>query len=179
MKSSTSIPLSKTKLFVFFALGSTFVVLGWWLVTLSDVEVMSHKRFDSPLFVHGIGLSSMVFFGVISLWIVRKLFDMAPGLVLNDEGLFENTNMFSMGLIAWADISRIEVREINKRRLIYVVLKDPEKYISACGRVKQAILRATLTFGPSPVTIVPSSLALGADEVVALVSDYLSRYRNA
>jgi len=178
MKSSISISLSKVKLFAFLAVGTLFVVIGWWLFNLSEVEILSHRRFNNPLFVHGAGLSSMIFFGLITLWIVTKLFDSTPGLVLSEEGLFENTNMFSIGFVAWADISGIQVHKINKQRLIYVVLRDPEKYISICGPIKQVLLRATLKLGPSPVTIISNSLTISVDEVVSLVSEYLSRHRN-
>jgi hypothetical protein len=172
-----TVPLSKTKLLATSAACLLFVVIGWWLFNMTDAEIQSQGKFNAPWLVHGVGLAAMVLFGAMAPWIVGKLFDRTPGLQILDEGILENSNMFSMGLIAWEDIAGLEVYEIQRRKFIYVLLRDPEKYLSRCGNVKRSVLRYSMRLGPSPVTITSSSLAMSFPAVLELLEGGLIRYR--
>ena len=177
----TSIPLGRTKLFVAVAASFLFVGGGWWLFNLSEVEILSHRRFNSlasVTFVHTIGLSAFVMAGALMPWLIKKLFDKTPGLQFLEEGLVENTNMFSVGFIAWEDITGLQVRQIQSQKLIYILLRDPEKYISRCGAIKRVLLRYSLKLGTSPVTITSNSLRMNFTQVLDLVKRNLSRHSN-
>lgn len=177
MADSTSVPLSKKKLLAPLFIGIAFVALGLWLFSLSDAEISLQRRFNPP-FVRGLAIATMVLFGLIVFWTLGKLFDTSPGLVLNDKGLIDNTNMLSIGFVAWTEILAIEVRQIKSQPLLYVILREPERFIAARGFIKRTLLRAFLMLGPGPVTITSHSLIISFDELVTLMSAYLSKYRN-
>ena len=145
--------------------------MGWWLFNLDDVQIQS-LIFNNPKFVHAFGLFSFVLLGAFALWMLRKLFDNSPGLQFIESGFIDNTNMFSLGYIAWDDVTGFEVRETARnQKLLYVLLRSPEKYISTCSFIKRSLLRLSMKLGPSPVTIVTRSLSLGFDEVGTLMKD--------
>ena len=175
----TVIRLSKTKLALVILAASVFVALGCWMLMLSVAEIEAHRRFNSPIFVHGMGLVSIVFFGLAGLVGVRKLFDSSPGLILDERGITEQTSVFSAGFIPWSDISGIEVRQIHNQRILYLLLKDPEKFIATCAPVKRAMLKASKNFAASPVAITSSTLQISFDELVDVIDMHLQKHRLA
>jgi len=121
---------------------------------------------------HSMGALITVFFGSIGIFVAIKLFDSSPGLILNPEGLIENTNPFSIGFIAWSDIKGFEVQTIQNQKMLYVLLFEPEKHISKCSPWKYAMLKFSLRFSPSPVAISANSLKIAFDEMFYLVESY-------
>ena len=173
----TTIKLSKTKLTLLVVAACVFVAIGYWLLTLSAAEIETHRRFNNPLFVHGVGLASILFFGLAGVIGIRKLFDSAPGLIIDDQGITENTSVFSAGFIPWSDISGLEVKQIQNQRILYLLLKDPEKFIATCAPVKRVILKAAKGFAASPVAITSSSLKISFDDLVSAIDARLQRHR--
>lgn len=168
MNDLVSIPLNKAKLLVAFAACSVAAWFEWWLLHLDDPHILALPVINNPKFAHPFGLFTLVLLGAFALWVLRKLLDKSPGLQFVKDGFVDNTNMFSMGYIAWKDVTGIEVRQIQNQRLIYVLLRDPETYISKCNALKRILLRFCMNLGPSPVTIVSTSLALDFHEVLNL-----------
>lgn len=171
------VPLGKFKIILLLAGSILFVIAGYWMFGMNALEIASNRRFNSPLFVHGVGLASMVFGGFGVIVTTRKLFDQSPGLVLDELGLTDNSSAFSAGLIPWSDISGFEIRQIQRQRMLYVLLKDPDAYISRFGPVKQALLKASRRIAASPVAITSSSLSINFDELVELVDRHFAASR--
>jgi|SRR6185312_371493 len=168
MNDLVSIPLNKTKLLVAFAACSAAAWFGWWLLHLDDAQILNLPVINNPRFARPFGLVTLVLLGAFALYIFRKLFDRSPGLQFVKDGFVDNTNMLSMGYIAWKDVTGIEVRQIQNQKLIYVLLRDPETYIAKCNAPKRVLLRFCMNLGPSPVTIVSTSLELNFYEVLNL-----------
>jgi hypothetical protein len=168
------VPLSKRKL-VLTAFGALmFVAAGVWMVRLDDAAIVAHGLFRSPLLFHGAGVLAIVFFGLILPLAVRKLFDGAPGLVADARGLTDNSSALSAGFIPWSDIAGFEEQTIVNQRILYVLLKDPAKYIAACGPVRRFLLRMNRRMGPSPVAISSNALTIGFDDLVAQLRERLA-----
>jgi len=64
------------------------------------------------------GYASIIFFGLCTVFLIRKLPDTKPGLVIDSTGLFDNSGALSAGLILWEDIENISVLEIHKQKLL-------------------------------------------------------------
>lgn len=179
MANLVSIPLSRAKLLVGLAACSSFAWVGWWLFHLDDLQIQS-MIVNNPTLIHYFGIFAFILCGAFSLWILRKLFDSSPGLQFLQNGFVDNTNMFSLGYIAWEDVTGFEVREVGRnQKLLYVLLRSPAKYISKCGFFKRALLGFCMNLGPSPVTIVTRSLSLGFDEVLTLMTDNYAGFKAA
>jgi hypothetical protein len=172
------IPLSKTKLVLLALAAALFVVMGWWLFQLDAAQIEAHRRYNSPLFVHGIGLVALGFGALGVVFLVRKLFDTAPGLVLDERGLTDNCSAAAAGFIPWQDITGFEVRQIYTQKLIYVMLKDPEAYLARLGGLRRGMHRANMGMAASPVAIVSSTLQIGFDELVDLLNRHFAAHRS-
>lgn len=86
------IALSKTKLLLLVFGSLAFIIIGLWMVSLETAHIESQRRFNSSLFVHGIGYVSIVFFGLCGIIGLKKLFDKKPGLILSNTGITDNSS---------------------------------------------------------------------------------------
>jgi hypothetical protein len=176
-KGEISVPFGAGKSFRLLLVSCVFAAGGCWMLRMPDSEIMAQPRYNSPTLVHGIGWISLIGFVLAAAVILVKLGKGLPGLTLDDRGLTDNASAFSAGFIPWSEIYGIEARSVTaKQRVLYVLLKDPEKYLATRNPLVKALLRLSQKLGPSPVAIPSVALAIGFDELVQLVSSYQSSY---
>jgi hypothetical protein len=171
------IELSKTKVLLLIIGSCAFVAMGLWMLQMDSAEIEAQRRFNSPLIVHGIGGLSVVFFGMCGAFGIKKLFDKKPGLVLSSAGIFDNSSGVAAGLIPWSEIAGFSVVEMQKQKILIVVVVDPEKYIKIGGSLKRMLSRANLKMCGSPIAITSNSLKIGFDELLDSCNQYLAMYR--
>src|SRR5437764_14021730 len=94
------IPLSKGKvLAVAVAPATAFVMLGVFIYL--HAQVLPHN----PTLTKSVCIACILFFGLGSIYGWRKLFDTAPGLIIDSEGLIDNASAISAGRIPWSDFT--------------------------------------------------------------------------
>src|SRR5882757_1342609 len=103
------IPLNKLKLVMMFFGALSFVGLGGWLVNHPSTFARGIFRFMGDTGGTIVGWASIIFFGLCAIMIFRKFFDNKSGLVINSDGILDNSSGVSAGLIAWADITGLTV----------------------------------------------------------------------
>src|SRR6478735_3332056 len=160
------IPLSKIKM-VMLLIGSVlFVAAGIWFIKNPEI----FRR--SPTLITIIGYLSIVFFGIGALFIVNKLFDTRPGFVIDANGIVDNSSMFSVGFIPWADITGLSIIHVNRQKLIMVKVEDVEGYIH---RQPNALARRTASMSyrmyGSPVSVSAVTLKCSFEELYRLIDN--------
>ncbi|HEY0098887.1 MAG TPA: STM3941 family protein, partial [Pyrinomonadaceae bacterium] len=100
----TIIYLSRTKILLLLLGAFAFVAAGIWMFSLGDASIQSQRRFNEPLYVRGLGLAAILFFGSCGLYALKKLFDRKPALVFNSSGIVDNASSVAAGLIPWSDV---------------------------------------------------------------------------
>lgn len=127
------IPLSKNKLLLGIGGSLLFVVLGLWLFTIvAELQIQF-----SPLFVKGVGLAAIVFFGTTGIYGIRKIFDRKIALTLDENGITDNTNASSAGLIKWDDIIEIRTEQIASTKFLLIYTNKPEQYLEQASGLKK------------------------------------------
>ena len=169
----TTIPLGRAKLFLLIVGSIAFVAIGFWMFNLPDAEI---RPDHDPLFVHGIALLCMIFFGLCGLYAIRKLFDKRPGIRFTKEGIIDHSSGVAMGLIPWSDITGFKVHKMHSTRFLVVQLADPQKYVAKGSIVRQKVNQASMSMCGSPVTLNSNSLEISFDELEKLCETYFSRY---
>ena len=130
------IQLSKSKL-ILMSLGSViFVGLGIWFVT--NPPKINNPIFGNPTTIFIVGLASIVFFGLVGFFLFKKLGDKSPGLVISEEGVFDNASAVSAGYIPWTDVLEIRETMVVNQTFINLIVKNPQDYID---RQKSAFKR--------------------------------------
>jgi len=96
------IPLSKTKLL--FGIGGSilFIFAGIWLFTHSnDFQNLSLRILRNTTVIKTVGIAGILFFGATGIYGIKKMLGNNVGLTIDDNGIIDNTNASSIGLIKW------------------------------------------------------------------------------
>jgi hypothetical protein len=172
----TIIELSKTKIVRLLLGASAFVAAGIWMVSLDAASIQSQRRFNEPMYVHGLGLVSIVFFGIFGLLALKMLFNKKPGLVFNNSGIVNNASSVSPGFIPWSEVVGAEIFEIQKQKMLIIKVRDPQAYIGRGSSLRRTLNKANYKMAGSPISISANALKIDFSELVALFDQYQRKY---
>ena len=167
------IPLSKSKIILFLIGALVFVCFGAWGVL--DPEKFASVRYSKEI-VFISGLAGVLFFGLCSVFITRKVFSNKPGLIINDEGIQDNSNATSIGLIEWNDITGVKTLERASSKILVIKTSEPEKYIERAGNfISKKAMKANNKMYGSPLSIISNSLKIKLSELESLVQEQIEK----
>ncbi len=161
------IPSSKIKLILILIGTSVFIIGGYYLFQYPE-RFISYK-FRNVEFIKTIGLLLLVFFSTVWVYIPIKLFDKKPGLILDEDGIYDNSSAVSVGLILWKDIESIRVEKINSTKMLIVNIYNPEKYIDRSNRFKKVLLNLNTKLYGTPLTIGLAGLKYNRERLEKLI----------
>ena len=176
----TIIELSKWKI-ALLVLGSCgFVAAGVWFLYVDAAAIRTGRSYrffgHDPLVVRAFGVVTVGFFGLCALYGLRKLFDRRPGLIFNNSGIVDNASAVSPGFIPWSEVVGSGVLQIQKEKMLVVVVADPQKYVERGGALKRTLNKANHKIVGSPITISSHTLSIAFPELVSLFNRYLQKY---
>jgi hypothetical protein len=175
MMTELNIPLSKKKN-VLMVVGAIFFVLLGVLFVYKPQNFVTSVR-GSIALIRLIGIVGIVFFGACSIYGLTKLFDKRVGLTMNENGITDNTNATSLGLIKWADISAIETRQIMSTKFLLVFVTNPDEYLNRATGLKKKLLQANIKTYGTPLSITSNSLQCNFENLEQSINTYWHKYR--
>src|SRR5690606_50295 len=104
------IPLSKKKMYLMLIGSIVFVLIGVWIILAQPM--VRNVFFNNPIVKNVSGILAILFFGAVAISLSRKVQDNTPGLIVNEDGILDNSSAISAGFISWAEIINIEVFNI-------------------------------------------------------------------
>lgn len=122
------IPLSKKKMMLLLLCGLVLVLLGVLFMIYPNNFTSIIIRSTTVIFI--VGLVCVLFFGFIVALLVPKFLDKSMGLIINDQGIIDNSSSVSPGLILWTDIKEIKVHKVASQKFLMLALKNPQDYIN-------------------------------------------------
>jgi hypothetical protein len=169
------IPLSKKKNLLMLMGAAIFVLLG-------ILFVVRPENFTSPfrqniVLIRLVGILSIVFFGACAIYGMIKLFDKKYGLIINNEGIIDNTNASSIGLINWADILSVETRNVMSTRFLLIFIKNPGDYLNRTKGLKRKLLYANMRMYGTPLSVISNSVKFNFEDLESLIKTNLNEYQ--
>ena len=170
MNKEIKIPLSKNKIILLLLGTVIFVLLGFWLAIDPENFKVSVFQYRSAELIRVVGIIGIAFFGVCSYFIFKKVFDKKYGLIIDKNGITDNSNATSVGLVKWADIIGIRVLEVVNQKFVMIDVSNPEYYIELkkSGIGKMA-MKANYTKYGSPISITANSLKVDFNEMKEII----------
>lgn len=177
-KEQIEIKLSKTKLTLILISSILFVAVGFWFV-------INPAKFISPI-VHSTtkifiaGLAGILFFGFVGFFICKKLLDKGLGLIINDEGIIDNSSGVSAGQILWSDISGIETMKVYRENLLMLIVDNPELYINKqTNAIKRKAMQMNFRMYGSPISISVNGLQCNFQELKSILEKKLAEFKTS
>jgi hypothetical protein len=106
----------------------------------------------------------------------RRLFDPTPGLVLDAEGLVDNSNAIGAGRVRWDEITEIRVTRSGPQRFLTVVVENPRKFIDRGGSLRRRVNEANYRKAGSPVNVTARTLRIPFEDLVERTSEFYRRF---
>lgn len=172
------IPYSRTKLAALCVISVLFVSLGLWF-SLKPQDVTS-SAFQSPALIRIAGLVVMLVFGACGIFILKKLSDKKPGVIISNEGITDQSNASSVGFIPWGDVVSIKELDVFNQKFVGITVKNPEHYISLQTSFrKKKLLQANYKMYGTIANITANALQCHHHQLKALVEDMYARYKTS
>jgi len=160
------IKLSKKKVVLTLIGAMSFVVLGIWTINRAD----NQHRYP-PTAVRTVGYSSIIFFGAVGLYAFYKIFDSKPGLIIDNEGVHDNSNASSAQLIKWGQIKEIKIQPVMSTKFILIDIHHPKDFMANIGGLKKKLMMGNYKMYGTPISIISSSLNCDTDYLFKIISE--------
>lgn len=168
MSSPIHIALNKTKLLLTSIGAGIFVVLGIWLIT--NTPSTSIVMVNDPRFIKFIGVLSALFFGFIFVWALRRVFDDKPALIIDDEGMEDNSSGVSAGRVLWKDVTEIKTIKVYNQKFLMLMVRNPKEYIDRqTKKMKKKAMEMNFNSYGSPISITTNSLKYSFNDLKQLI----------
>ncbi len=171
------IPLSKKKMTLTLLGSIIFVGLGIWF--LINPPKINNPIFGNPTVIFIAGLASIIFFGLVAVTIFRKLSDKKAGLIINRQGIIDNSSGVSAGLVLWTDIEEIKISNVMSQKFLMFIVKNPQDYLNkATNPLKRKGMEMNYRSDGSPISISANSLHANFDDLYNLLTEKLKEYKS-
>ena len=159
-------------------LGSTaFVALGFWL--LLEADNLTSLRARNPVFTRGIGIASILFFGLGMFIGIKRLIKSEIALIIDSVGLNVNPRKTLTEYIPWTDISGFEEIKIQSTRIVIIGVKNPEHWLDKeTNGFRRKLMQFNINNYNSPFNIAVSGLDISTDKLIETLISYYERYKN-
>jgi hypothetical protein len=166
------IPLNKKKITIMLLGALIFVAIGFWFV-IAPPEI-SNSYWGDHTKIKIVGCLSILFFGLCAFVLIKKLPDRKPGLIIDQNGLTDNSGGNSAGEILWTDIKDLSVIEIHRQKIILLDVINPKDYIDRQTSVfKRKMMQMNYKMYGTPLSITSNGLKVSFDDLMRLLTDKL------
>jgi hypothetical protein len=168
-----AIASSKLKLTLMTLGAALFVAGGLWLFAVADAQ----SRYP-PIYVKAVSVLAVGFFGLCMLYGVLKLFDRAPGLVLDREGIIDNSSGLAAGRVAWREIREVRVVSVKGQRFLALLVTDPQKYLGKGNALIRWFVEMNYRMHGTPILVSAHSLKVTLDDLEKRIEEFRRRHGN-
>lgn len=170
------IPISKKKISLLLIGAIVFVISGFFFIIIPETFITFWIR--NPQTIRIVGIAAVLFFGAASIYGFRKLFDSDNGLIIDDKGIFDNTNASSVGLIDWIDIIEIQTKQIMSTKFLLIFTNNPDKYLDKATGFKRRLMNGNMKMYGTPLSITSNTLRHNFDDLERLIRDKMIEQKN-
>lgn len=168
---AVDIPLSKKKNVQMLLLCVAFVLACWFIWDRAE-------DYAYTTLFRGVAMAGFVFFGLLcGGYGLYKLVDNRPGLVLDQEGIRDNSSAIAGKLIRWQEVTKLEERVVVSTPFLLVFVKNPEEVIRKENFFKQKIMRLNQQLYGTPLALSSQALECDFKEMVDQVQQFYAAYK--
>lgn len=115
---------------VFYSIG--LIGMGIFVLVIADDQQMM-----PPFLARLIGYLALMLFIPALCYIIYRLFDDSPRIIIDSAGITDNTAATSPGFIPWREIEGFLIKKVYDVPLFGIILKDPENFYKSSNPVSR------------------------------------------
>lgn len=168
---------SKKKSFLLLIGATFFVIMGILMVMKAGND--STYRGQSPAFIKGVGIASILFFGLGIYVSIRQLIQNHLVLIVDKNGLHINPNKSSSEQIAWNDIQGFSEIKIHSTKLVIIDLYNSEYWIEKeQNKMKKQLMKFNLNNYGSPFSLSAQFMQINHNELMKILTENWNRHQS-
>ncbi|MCQ6562436.1 STM3941 family protein [Paenibacillus mendelii] len=160
---------SPRKLLGLSAAAIMFVLIGGVMIGVSRNEE------DSSVSILIIGLVSVLFFGLCLIYLLYRLLNRKPSVVLNDQEVVDDSSYIGGGRLRWDQIEEIMLYDFMGQRFIGIKLLDTPAFLSRQSGLKKLLMKLNRGMVKAPINIAQQGITLPLEELYELMIDRWER----
>jgi hypothetical protein len=170
------IAMSKLKLILLLIGSIGFVVMGAW--TIYRLQYIANPSLPKQVLTIFFGTAAVLFFGYIGFFIIKKINDKTPGLIISNEGVTDNSSAVSAGFIPWSDVVGITDFRVFHQKFVSIDLKNPQGYIEKQdSTIKRKAMQFNQTTYGTPISISANALECNHNKLKAMLKSQFNEYK--
>ena len=168
---------SKKKSFLLLIASLLFVIGGIWMFL--NAENLIGFRSRSPIFLKGIGIISVLFFGIGIYVSIKQLVQDQLLLVIDKEGINVNPRKSTSKIIEWKNIDGFSELKIQSQKLVIIQVNNPDYWIEdENNRIRKKLMTFNLNNYGSPFNLSANSMQMNYVELMRVLNDNLNKYKH-
>ncbi|MFI3116268.1 MAG: STM3941 family protein [Clostridia bacterium] len=129
------------------------------------------------IFLKIIMLIGFLFMALCTCFLIKRAFKKKDILIVNSQGITDNSSMFSAGFIPWSDVEKVFVADIMGEKLIEVALKDEQSHFNKQSKFLQKTLLYNKSIGHEMVCITLNSTGIKPESIIEEIECIFSKYK--
>ncbi|UKB85377.1 hypothetical protein LF887_07055 [Chryseobacterium sp. MEBOG06] len=173
----TKVIKPSNKKFLSLTIGSLiFTILGVLFIILPDVFIT--RLINNVILIQFIGILAMLFFGfALFTMIKKKIFDKNIGIIVNEEGIIDNSSFVGVGLIKWEDVISIEKSNVASTNFLLIKVKNPEYYINISTGIKSKLLAGNYKSYGTPISISSNFISCSFTQLEDIILNSFEKFK--
>ena len=168
---------SKKKSFLLFIGSLLFVAFGFELFINAD-QYIGYK-FPSPIFTKGIGIISVLFFGLALYISIKQLIKNKLFLIIDKNGINVDPEKNSPEFITWKNIEGFSELKIQSQKMVLIKVNNPDYWIqNEKNLLKKKLVQFNFSNYGSPFCLSAVSMQITHAELMKVLNENLEKYKN-
>ena len=124
------------------------------------------------LFTRAVGLSGFVFFSICTFFILKVKFKNRNILVINNEGITDNSTALALGFIPWSDVKYMRIGFVGSQKFIDVGIRNEALYLERLNRWQRKVIKINQKMGFSMVAINLTFTGYKPEDVLSIMQGF-------
>ncbi|QOG04879.1 hypothetical protein IHE43_04505 [Flavobacterium sp. MDT1-60] len=158
-------------------MGSLLFVIGGIWMFMDAENLASHRR--SPIFLKGIGIISVLFFGIGIYVSIKQLTQDQLLLVIDGKGINVNPRKPTSKSINWENIDGFSELKIQSQKLVIVQVNNSDYWIeNENNQIRKKLMKFNFNNYGSPFNLSANSMQINYVELMRVLNDNLNKYKH-
>lgn len=169
---------SRKKTFFIFILGMAFLILSSLLI--ATPYTFRFFLMNDIFIIRTIGVVGFLFFCTVLFTLCKKfIFDKKTGIIIDEEGILDNSSYVAVGLIKWSDIKSIRKSNVSSTEFLLIDINNPDEYINRKKGLKKILLKMNYKSYGTPISISSNFVECDFHKLETVIKELLSKYHMA
>jgi hypothetical protein len=166
---------SKKKSFLLLIGSLFFVIAGIWM--FMNADNLTSFRSRSPIFLKGIGIISVLFFGIGIYVSIKQLVKNKLFLIIDENGINLNPKNPSE-VINWSNIEGFSELKIQSQKMVLIEVNNPDYWIdNEKNLIRKKLTHFNLNNYGSPFCLSAISSQINHGELLKVLNENLEKFK--